>query len=321
MKKTTPFDRLNYSGNIKPIIKNICAIYKIGRLISFSMITTGYEDCNIIIKTSRGKYVAKFFAKTRSLKDIIRYVTIMEKVARANINHPLLLKNNGDILYYNYKMGVSLVLMKFVDGKTFKELRRAPNANELRLIINQAAKINKLNHRPSYLSDAWAIPNIKKQFNKVKKYLNFQDFDLVTQVIKKYSKIPIKTLTHCFVHGDLIKTNILNGDDKKIYVLDFSVANWYPRIQEIAVMAANLLYDDKKSSTLKERIELILKNYDKINPLTTLEKKYIYDYALAGAAMELLGAYKEKYLNNDNGRETNFWLKLGRNNLQKELYQ
>ncbi len=41
-----------------------------------------------------------------------------------------------------------------------------------------------------------------------------------------------------FVEGNTIK-----GDDGKIYIIDFSVANWYPRIQELAVMAANLLHE------------------------------------------------------------------------------
>ena len=111
----------------------------------------------------------------------------------------------------------------------------------------------------------------------------------------------------------------MKGDDGQIYILDFSVANWYPRIQELSVIVANLLYDKDNQSTLHERIDLVLSEYSKLNPLTEEEKKYIYPYALAGVAMEFLGAHQEKYINGNDTEETDFWMNLGRNGLKKEF--
>ncbi len=315
-------NRLNYSGDLATLVDDFCIAYNIGTATNFSIIETGYEDCNIIIETQAEKYVAKIFSKARDENVIARYVSIMEKVITAGINHPPLIRNTeGNFIYTDKRSGgVSLILMKFIEGKSFFELSRVPDATEKKLIIEQALKISNLNLKPSFLFDSWAIPNVVSIFERVKPFLPIEDSKLIERVILEYKQIPITSLPHCFVHGDLTKANVMKGTDGKIYILDFSVANWYPRIQEIAVIIANLLYNEKDSLNLSERITSFLPDYGKLNSLTEEENKYIYPYALAGVAMEFLGANQEKYINGNNSDETEFWLKLGRNGLKREFH-
>ncbi len=61
MGKKTPIDRLNYSGNLGPVVGRLCVAYEIGQPTDFSVIETGYEDCNVIIETPENKFVAKIF--------------------------------------------------------------------------------------------------------------------------------------------------------------------------------------------------------------------------------------------------------------------
>jgi len=317
----TPTDRLNYTGDLGPVVGRLCKIYKVGDLINFSVIGIGYEDCNVLIETSKGKYVAKIFSKDRNQEAIIRYSTIMEKALEAGVNHPPLIKTGvGEFVFSDsHANGISMVLMKFVSGNTFLEFNRAPNQEELQAVIEQAAKVNKINYQPLYLFDSWAIPNIKQMLDRVKQYIQPEDIGLIEQATALYSEIPTEKLPHCFVHGDFTKANVLKGNDGKIYVLDFSVSNWYPRIQELAVIAANLLHDERSSSSLHDRVESILSEYDKLNALTPEEKKYLYAYALAGVAMEFMGAHQEKFVKGNATEETEYWLNLGRNGLRAEL--
>ena len=319
--KQTPLDRLDYSGDLKPVIDRIGDNYGIGEIRDFSVIEVGFEDCNVIIETTSGKYVAKIFSKERSQEDIVRYSAIMEKVVEAGVNHPELIRTGGGNAVYRDEEinGISLVLMKFIEGNNFFALDRTPEVEERRAVIEEAAKINKIDYRPTYLSDTWAIPNIKVMFGKVKKFIQPDDIKLVEQAMAQYDDIPVNDLPHCFVHGDLTKANIMKGDDGKIYVIDFSVSNWYPRIQELAVIAANLLHDKNSEMTLCDITELVSKEYSKFNPLTAEEKKYLYPYALAAAAMEFMGAHQEKYIKGNNSEETEYWLNLGRNGLRREF--
>lgn len=311
----TPADRLNYSGDLTPVIERVCETYGVGRLSASSIVEVGYEDCNVVIETDQAKFVAKMFAKTRTPEDITRYATIMEKVVQAGVHHPELLTTDaGETIYSD--SGVTLVLMRFVEGRTFLELDRSPSDEERKAVLEQAAKVNSIDYEPPYLFDSWAIPNIHAMLEKVEQYIAPEDLPLVERAIAAYDAIPTDDLPHCFVHGDFTKANVIKGEDGKIYILDFSVANRYPRIQELAVVVANLLHDDG-GETLDQKCERVADEYSEFNPLTDQERNYLPAYALAGLAMEFMGALQEKYINGNDTEETDYWLSLGREGLRK----
>lgn len=321
MDKKTPVDRLNYTGNLDPVVKRLSAVYQIGEPTGFSVIEVGYEDCNIVIKTPKDKYVAKIFSKVRTPQDITRYSTIMEKAVKAGVNHPPLIKtDDGNVVYTDTQAnGVSMVLMQFVQGKSFLELDRVPDEDELQKVLEQAARINRIDFHPPYIFDSWAIPNIQTMFNKVREFIKPEDISLVEQAMVKYREIPVDDLPHSFVHGDFTKANVLKGDDGEVYILDFSVTNWYPRIQELAVICANLLHDTNNSMSLREKCEMVADQYNKLNQLTPDERQHLYAYTLAGVTMEFMGAHQEKYINGNDTEETDYWLNLGREGLKREL--
>jgi Ser/Thr protein kinase RdoA (MazF antagonist) len=310
-----PTDRLNYAGDLEPVIDRVCAAYDVGTPVSSSVIEVGYEDCNVIIETDQAKFVAKMLAKTRTPEDITRYATTMEKVVQAGVNHPELLTTDAGETTYS-DSGVTLVLMRFVEGKSFLGLDHSPSDDERKAVLQQAAKVNGIDHEPPYLFDGWAIPNIHAMFEKVEQYIAPEDLPLVEQAIAGYDTIPTDDLPHCFVHGDFTKANVIKGEDGKIYILDFSVANRYPRIQELAVIVANLLHDNG-AETLAQKCEQVADEYSEFNPLTDQERKYLPAFALAGVAMEFMGAHQEKYINGNDTEETEYWLSLGREGLLK----
>ena len=320
-EKQTPLDRLNYAGELGVVINRLAGAYEIGSPTSFSVIGIGYEDCNVVIETPSGKYVAKIFSKDRNPEAITRYSTIMEKAVEAGVNHPPLIKtaDSGVVYSDSEANGISMVLMKFVDGQTFLELDRVPDEEEQKAVAEQAVKVNSIDYYPPYLFDSWAIPNIKAMFERTKKFIQPEDVKLIEQAMTQYLEIPVNDLPHCFVHGDFTKANVMKSNDGKIYILDFSVANWYPRIQELAVIAANLLHDENGSQSLRDRTERVLEMYDKLNPLTEEEKRHLYAYALAGVTMEFMGGHQEKFIKGNATEETEYWLNLGRSGLRREL--
>jgi Ser/Thr protein kinase RdoA (MazF antagonist) len=310
-----PTDRLNYTGDLAPVVSDVCQAYDLGEVKEFSVIEVGYEDCNVIIDSDRGKVLAKMFAKFRTQEDVQRYVTTIEKVLEAGVQHPALMRTQqGDAVYRNHDIEMSL--LEFVEGKTFYDLNRIPNDEERQSVIEQAAKINSIDYKPPYLFDSWAIPHIRSMYNRVKRYIEADDLRLVERAMEQYEAAPIKDLPHAFVHGDIIKTNTLKGDDGKIYILDFSVANWYPRVQELAVIIANLLHDENVPS-LDDQCRLVADEYSQFTPLTALERKHLPTCALAAIAMEFMGSHQEKYVNGIDNEETEHWLASGRDGLRK----
>lgn len=313
-----PTDRLSYTGELEPVIDSIYDAYGVDKPISNTVIEVGYEDCNVIIETDQSRYLAKMFSKNRTPDEISRYTTMMQKVVEAGVHHPDLLSTTGGDITYS-KNGISLVLMRFVEGKTFYELNRAPNLKERKAVLEQAAKVNRIDYQPPYLFDSWAITNINAMYDRVKSYLQPNDLEMVNKVMSGYASIPVDELPHSFVHGDFTKTNVMLGADGKIYILDFSVANWYPRIQELAVIAANLLHDNGETSSIQDKCIVVADEYSQFNTLTDLERTHLPAYALAGIAMEFMGAHQEKHINGNDTDETAYWLTLGREGLRKAL--
>lgn len=206
----------------------------------------GYSLCSpirsirVYLTAESGDFLAKIFSKNRTADEIVRNVTNIELAIAGGVNHPELMLSDGHALYHDTDSGLKLVVMRFIAGKTFYDLSVTPCSDDLALIAAEAVKINRINYDPPYLFDSWAIPNMQWMFDKVKDHLTDEGRRLVEGAFDHYERIPLDELPKCYVHGDLIKTNLIKGDDGKIYVIDFSVANTYPRIQELAVMAANL---------------------------------------------------------------------------------
>jgi Ser/Thr protein kinase RdoA (MazF antagonist) len=125
-------------------------------------------------------------------------------------------------------------------------------------------------------------------------------------------------LPHAFVHGDITKANTILSDDGKMYIIDFAVANWYPRIQELAVIGANLMHEASIGHRPREVAAKLVEAYRKHNALTTEEERRLPHYLVGAIAMEFLGGslVKLKYGQSD---ETKYWIELGRKSLREAI--
>jgi len=313
-----PQTRLAYEGPLDPVVDELCSAYALGKPEFFEVIALGYEDCNVEIETQRGRFVAKMFSKARSPENRNRYITTVKRIADAGVSHPALHATpDGNVVFAT--RGVSMIVMDYVDGQSFWTTNRVPNDGELREILKQASIINAIPYHPGYCYDSWAIPQIKDLYARVKEFVPPDDLRLAEMAIEQYQGIPVDELPHAFVHGDFIKANIIVDSTGRVFILDFAVSNWYPRIQELAVIAANLLHSDTSPTSLKERCQRVASGYQEFAPLTNLELRSLYDYSLAAVTAEFLGAHQERHINGIATKETEGWLQLGRNGLRREL--
>jgi len=51
---------------------------------------------------------------------------------------------------------------------------------------------------------------------------------LVQPLVKEFENLGIEELPHCFVHGDIITTNVMRDSTDQLWIIDFSVSNYYP---------------------------------------------------------------------------------------------
>lgn len=142
--------------------------------------------------------------------------------------------------------------------------------------------------------DSWAIPNFKQAYDKNYVHVDEDKKYLIDKVYEKFTGIPFDELPKAFVHGDLIKPNLIMDGHGDIYVVDFSVANTYPRIQELAVIAQSLLASPS-AAPLRDLVQKVKQMYEiYAGALNAQESRSLLDYALVGAAMEYLGSVGDR---------------------------
>ncbi|MCH7951414.1 phosphotransferase [Patescibacteria group bacterium] len=317
--KTSEFQkRIGYEGELEKVVGKVAEDFSLGEYLRYRVIESGYEDLNVVITTDNGKYFIKMLATFRDNKGCKRYVDIMHTALEAGVSHPRLLRSSKGYLYVNNFDGteIRLVVMEHIDGKTLYDSREKVSFEDARFLVQQAALINKINLQVPFVYDSWAVVNFLKEWKENKEAFPENDKVLIGPLFNKFSKLDVKFLPTAFVHGDIIRTNVMRDENGELYILDFSVANNYPRIQELAVLLCNLLYDDKNPGDFMGYYELALDEYKKRNELTKLEVKSLPLYLKAAHAMHIIGAGKEKYKEDNKSEENEYWLSQGRKGLR-----
>lgn len=311
-------ERINYRGNLEPLMKNVCTDFNLGEYKSHDIVPIGYEDFNLFLTTKKDKFFMKVFGSFRDKDECNQYVKIMEKVLEAGISHPKLYKSNQGYLYEtsNNDQTDRLCVMQFINGKIFYELQNIPEPEEMKFVIKQAALINQMDIKPKFVYDHWAITSFPKEYEEKGQYLSIEDKKLIEPFLKIYKSLSIENLPHCFVHGDITKTNVMKADDGNIYLLDFAVANYYPRIQELAVILCDLFFDPKNPSNFPRNYKLALSEYQKHISLTDEEIAKLPNYVKLAHVMHVLLANYEKVAKGNNSDENNHFLEMGRTGLQ-----
>ena len=309
--------RLGCQGDLKEISKKICNDFKLGDFLKYKIIPIGYEDFNFSLETTNGKFFVKIFSKERTLKDCKRNVNVLIKSLEAGISTPELYQSNQGYLHLIYigKLTLRLCVMSFVDGEDFFTSKTKVTKENILTLAQQASSINSIEIKPLRIYDPWAVPNFPIEFEKKSQYLEKEDLELIQPLLEKFKNLNVETLPYCFTHGDIIKTNIIKDGNNKIWIVDFSVSNYYPRIQELAVLACDILFNENDKEESEQNLKNALEEYQKTIKLTSKEIKLLPIYIKFAHAMHLLLATYEKKAKNNKSKENEYFLKIGRSGL------
>ncbi len=301
-------DRINLNTDLSRISRLICNEYEVGEYISDTIITVGYEDFNYILETTTGKYCVKIFHKERTDKDCKNYIDRIELALSTDINTPKLYKTNNGSECIIEVDGVKyrLCLFDYINGNSFFDLGIIPNEDEIKEIIRQMANIHKQQLNSAFIYDKWAIVNFIEEFEDKKQYLNERDYKKLSELLIRFKDIDMKKLPYAFTHGDIISTNIMKDNNGKLWIIDFAVSNYLPRIVDLAVSSCNLCLNPESIKETRSKTKMILKEYEKYNKLTDYEKEVFpifFDIANA------MGILQISYLisQGETSEEDKFW--------------
>ena len=302
------------STSLPELVEHVAADYRLGRVDDWSVLATGYEDCNIDLRARRARVVIKVFAAGRPAGIAERTAGIIAAVTAAGVRHPRLHADAAGCDVHGYD-GHRLLVMDFAPGHTFYDLGRPPDEAELAAVVEQAARIHGVDARPDPVFDSWAIANLVPLAGQVGDLLDPEQRRLVDRAVAELARVDCASLPTTLIHADLTGGNLLLGPDGAVTVLDFALANRWPRLQELAVIAASLLHGSPDA--LPARMDTVARLYSAAGPrpLTAAEEAAVPAVGRAAAAMELLGGLNQ-WRQGNRGRETDSLINIGTTGLR-----
>lgn len=303
------YDRISLKSDLSKLSQKICEEYKLGQYITEEIILVGYEDFNFILSTSIGKFCVKIFNKDRTYEDVKKYIDRIELANSLNINTPKVYNCDNstlcEIVLNDTKF--RLCVFQYIDGKSFYDLNEIPTEAEIKNIIEQMAHIHNAKLESDFIYDKWTITNFVKEYEEKGKYLDNKYNEIFESLVHKIASVNFEELPTSFVHGDIISSNVMKDNHNKLWIIDFAVSNYSPRIVDLAVTACNLCLNPESIDKTIESTKMILAEYQKYNKLTDYELAcFPLFYDLANA----MGILQISYLNSlgETSEEDAFWL-------------
>lgn len=306
------FERIDVNSTLSEISELICSKCKIKDYVSSRIVEVGYEDFNFIIETKTEKYFIKIFNKDRTNEDCKNYIDRIKLSNSIDINAPKI------ICYDNIEIDnkeLLFVILEYINGKSFLDLGQIPNEMEIKEIIRQMANIHRVDLKTEFIYDSWTITNFTNEFNKKGQFLDKEYYDKFSELSNKLQKVDFSKLPHSFVHGDIISSNVIKDDKNKLWIIDFAVSNYLPRIIDLVVIGDNLCLDSESKENTIKNFKLIISEYEKYNELTDYEKEIIPLFYDIGNAM---GVLQINYLkqNGEYSKEDEYWLNVSKRGLE-----
>lgn len=293
----------------------------LGAPASFEAVTTGYEDTVLRVATPSGRFVVKTFAPPAGPgpDPARRAAGIIRAAIAAGVRHPRLhgpaWDGGGGVVHAMPDDGTRYLVMDHIDGRDAYGLGRPVSARETADLIAQVARLHTVRLTPEPVTDPWAIPQLPATAAALAPHLDSAARRLVAAAVDALAAVPAAALPRALIHGDLTMGNVLVDTTGRVHLIDFGAAGHHPRIQELAVAAANLTANSPEP--LPQRLTTLADQYARHHRLTPAEHAALPAYGFAAAAMEFLGAAREYHLHHDRSAETLWLLHIGRDGMRQ----
>ncbi|OLF14691.1 phosphotransferase [Actinophytocola xanthii] len=305
-----PLLRIHHPEQVDLLLAWTAQVCGLGAVHGHTVCESGYDDCNLTVVTERGRFLVKVFTTARPAHLTRRYVDVLECVLRAGVSHPALHGPPGGHLLHHPASGNQLVVMDHLDHGDFLERGEHPNDAQLDDLMRQVCRVHAVEREFPAVHDWWATPNIAALARDVLPLLDDDDRGRVSGAVELFARLDLATLPHALVHGDLTKANVIPTSDHTVAVIDFAVANRYPRVHELAMIAVNLMHGDPRG--YDARLAELVRRYAVADPLSPRELDALPVYVYATAAMELLGSVRESVRKGNRSAENDYLIQLGR---------
>ncbi len=277
---------LSASNNAE--IAQILDHYDLGALGEVTAFTTGAVQTNLLLHTTRGKFVLRYYRQNRSFAAVQFEVNLLNYLKRHAYPCPGVIRNKRG-RYLGLSQEKPYALFEFVEGVHIEE----PSAAQQTQLIQKVAELHKLtrHYRPTHRHARW---NYRKSFcatmaeKTVQTIATTSTQEKLAWYHQTLAQVVLPAaLPKGICHADFHFSNVLFKDGNFQALLDFDDANYtYLTFDLVALLEPTLFpfrWDTWQAVSPATVVfnftaaRKIIATYQTVRPLNQLEKRHLFD--------------------------------------------
>jgi|GEM_PF-679243 len=303
--------RIDIRDPLDAVLASVARAYSLGDIAAFSVIETGYQDCNVLLTTASGKFVVKIFRKERSLTRIEDILQQHEALINSGVPLPTLLHTTDNRLLIpvpGKTHTTYLCVFEFFDGRPLSD--SPPGEEDIARIASSIARIHLHRTPIDPWRDELGIMYLPEEFSQKQHVLTPNVRKDISVVVEEMRSLPLDTLPRSLIHGSVEKENILKSGGGSLCILDLGCMEYQPSVTDIATAIVNFT-DGLETNARKRIIRLMLNAYRTVRPVNDLELGVLPVLVRAQCAAYILGMTYHKVHDGDTSAQTETWLRRG----------
>lgn len=263
--------RVDITIPLEDLLALVAEEYRLGTVRSHEILPNGYQELNILLVTTDGRYIVKIISKEKTRERIQDNVWGYLTFRKDGVPMPTLRPNaQGEYVFTTQgkRRETHLVVMDYFDGNYLYPNQATDT--DIESLAQYMAKIHTHTKHIHRYYDTMGIVNLPSQYKKFKSYLSPDLLMLIDPVVKDFSSLPLRGFRHSIIHGTFEAENILKDNDGVHCILDLGCMDYNASIVDIATFLANYTIDlpaDQK----RIRAKLFLAKYKTLHHLPSQE--------------------------------------------------
>ncbi|MBX7147009.1 MAG: homoserine kinase [Alphaproteobacteria bacterium] len=251
--------------------------YDLGQLLSFSGISTGTDNTNYLVKTTKSSYILTLYESRVKKKDLPFFMELMHYFANHDIPCAQPIADRNGLYYRNFiKNPASFI--SFIEGESYT----IPTVDHCKEVGKTVANLHNVGvnfsgQRPNDLGlSAW-----EELITKWVHHLSPDQQNHITQELIFLKTHWPQNLSKGAIHADLFPDNVFFKESTVSGIIDFYFSCTDFLIYDLAICLNAWCFDKNLFNSKKGQV--FLNAYQMIRPLPKIEQEYLPFMARAAA--------------------------------------